>query len=258
MMQQSLDFYSLQDIDLSSHSEHFQEYRKRIESRLKKPIRFLDLSDHPSPKADETHVDVKFCVRNFPVVWVKREQLEGSRNREALLAHEATHIELALVERYPLVRPRTEALIPLARRVQRILRMLTDLVVDERLRASGFDRSDDVEQVANRAVRERQEGKDLVPAYTPPQLREFFYALDLVELYLNPFCKSRHRTRLRRAYKREQRSATKRADEIIGVVKSTDRVLEPEGQKSALQQIAAMFDLDNTYTILTVDDMDCS
>ena len=256
-MQQSLDFSSLQDIDLSSYSEHFREYRKHIESRLNKPIRFLDLADHPSPKADETHVDVEFCVGNFPAVWVKREQLERSRNREALLAHEATHIELALVERHPLVRPTIEALIPQARRVQRILRMLTDLVVDDRLRASGFDRLDDVEQVVNKAVRERREGKNLVPTYAPPELREFFYALDLAELFLNPFCKSRHRTRLRRAYKREVPSATKRADEIIGIVRSTEKVLEPEGQKYALQEIAAMFDLDNTYTTISVDDIDC-
>lgn len=255
MMQQSLDLSSLRDIDLSGYSDHLLEYVARIESRLGKSIRFLDLAGHPSPKADETHIDVEFCVQHFPAAWVEREQLARSRNPEALLAHEATHIELALVEGYPLVEPKTEALIPEARRVQLILRMLTDLVVDERVATSGFDRSEDFEQAVNIAVRQEREGKDLLPAYAPPQLREFFYALDLAGLCLNPYCKSRHKTRLRKAYKRRHRSAVKRADEIIGIVKSTPKVLEPEGQELALSQIAAVFNLDNVYIIRTAADM---
>lgn len=257
MMRQSLDISSLRDIDLSLYSDHLLRYVERIESRLGKCIRFLDLATHPSPKDSFTHVDIGFCVQCFPAVWVNREELERVRDREALLAHEATHIELALVESYPMVGWETEELKPKAERVHRINMMLQDFVVDKRLAAFGFDRSEDFDQRVNTEVRQAREGKDLVWANMRAQRREFQSAVELAGFNLSPWCRSSHQGHLRRVYSKRHRNAPRRAGEIIDIVKSTDKVLEAEGQKLALSQIAAMFDLDSTYIIRTVHNIDC-
>lgn len=244
MMQQSPDLSSLQDIDLSSYSEHFQEYRKRIESRLARRIRFIDLASDQSRKEKRTHVDSVFCKKHFPAVFVDCEDLEQRPigSQEALLAHEVTHIELLLVERYPMVGCETEELKPKAERVHRINIMLQDFVIDKRLAAFGFERWEDFEQSVDNEVRQARKAKNLTCG-------EFQSAVELAGFYLSPWCKSSHQSHLRRVYSERHRNAPERADEIIHIVRSTDKLLQPEGQKSALKQIAAMFDLDSTYTI---------
>lgn len=242
-MRRSSDVYSFQDIDLPAYSDRFRRYIERIESRLGKRIRFLDLASDPSREPRTTHANIQFCKECFPAVWVDLTQLEGARNQKELLAHEATHIELAMVDGYTLVGYHEVCLSELQREmIHAVHIMLTDLVVDTRLKEFGFDRSEEFEHQMKVAI--QQERECFVPPWPPVGPREFRCALYLAGTLLSPWCKSHHESRLREVYRRKREKALERADRIIGVVKSTPKILEPEGQWSALTKILAMFGLD--------------
>jgi len=243
LTQRSPDVCSFREIDLPAYSDHFWDYVKRIESRLGKRIKWHNVADDRSPEGRRTHVDIGFCKQEYPAVWVDLAQLKGARNQEALLAHEVTHIELAMVEGYALVGYQEECVSKLQLdMVGAVHIMLTDLVANTRLKEFGFDRSEDLED--NLRVAFSPDAECFVPPWPREGPREFRHALYFAGTYLNPWCKSHHESRLREVYRRKHEKALERADEIIGVVKSTPKILEPEGQWSALTKILAMFDLD--------------
>jgi len=243
MMRRSADVTSFREIDLPAYSDRFRQYVECIESRLGKRIRFLDLASDPSRQGKGTHADMGFCKECFPAVWVDGAQLKGAKSEEALLAHEVIHIELHMIEGFAGIECHNECVSQLQQKMIRFVHnMLEDFVVNTRLRAFGFDRSDDVEESLRDAFSPGTEC--LVPPWPGEGPREFCYALYFAGTHLNPWCESHHESRLREAYRRKYRKALERADEIIGIVESTPNILVPEGQWSALTKILAMFDLD--------------
>lgn len=243
MMRRSADVTSFREIDLPAYSDHFWEYVERIETRLGKRIKWHNVADDRSREGRGTHVDIGFCKQKYPAVWVDRAQLKGEKSEQALLAHEVTHIELHMIEGYASVGCYKECVSELQQKMICFVHiMLEDLVVNTRLKEFGFDRSEDLEE--NLRVAFSPGTECLVPPWPREGPREFRYALYFAGTYLNPWCKSHHRNRLRQVYRRRYAEALEHADKMMDIVKSTRNVQKREGQWCALTKILAMFDLD--------------
>lgn len=133
-----------QEIILSDPSDVFLRYKARVERRIGREIRYYDIDTHLDPqfRTLASHYDRRLTiVCPFCVIWINRKQFSNAEEAEGVFAHEATHAELDIAEKFPFITRGTctESEFQV---LQYLSSFLSDQVVEERLRAFGFDRSD--------------------------------------------------------------------------------------------------------------------